>query len=395
MEINLIYMSKNIAIIGGGIGGLTTALCFEKLNIPYTLYEKTPVIKEVGAGIWLPPNALQVFEWINPQLLKAIIDSGNSLDVIRLADHQLKSISNSEQTFVKEKFGYTTIAIHRGTLQKILLNFCDQKNIQLNKGFEKYSINSDTSFNIHFSDNTIVKSDSILGADGLNSKVRNQLFPKSNLRYSGQTCWRGISNFTLPNELTNVGFTLWGKQLQFGVSKIAQDKVYWFAVKLSPPNYKGIDNHKEHLLHLFSEFTPIVNQLISNTTVEKIIKNDIYDLNVLSKWHNGEICLLGDAAHGMTPDLGQGGAQAIEDAYFISNFLKRYRLNFNTAYNEFYKHRKPKVQHLVRQSRFTSKIAITNKIGELIRNFILKSTPDKLMQKQMYSIYKLNNHHFI
>lgn len=73
-------MANTISIIGGGIGGFVTALSFDKLNIPYTLYERAACLKVVGAGIWLSPNALQVLEWINPELLKEIQDSGNSFN---------------------------------------------------------------------------------------------------------------------------------------------------------------------------------------------------------------------------------------------------------------------------------------------------------------------------
>lgn len=72
----------NISIIGGGVGWLMTALCFDKLNINYKLYERAQKLKEIGAGIWLSPNALQVIEWINPQLLKEIQHLGKTNDRI-------------------------------------------------------------------------------------------------------------------------------------------------------------------------------------------------------------------------------------------------------------------------------------------------------------------------
>lgn len=210
-------MKNYISIIGGGIGGLTTALSFDKLNIPYKLYERAEQIKAVGAGIWLSPNALQVLEWINPKLLKEIQDAGNSFSRILVADHQLNPISDSKQDFVQEKFGFTTMAIHRGKLQQILYKYVQQDRIELNKEFKKYSTNSDKSITINFTDGSWVDTDSIIGADGINSKVRKQLFPNSQLRYSGQTCWRGVADYDLNNELESVGFTLWGKTTVWGV----------------------------------------------------------------------------------------------------------------------------------------------------------------------------------
>ncbi len=380
----------NISIIGGGIGGLLTALCFEKLGIEYKLYERAEAFKIVGAGIWLSPNALQVFEWINPKLLREIQKSGNAFDRIMIANHKLKPISDSEQDFVKNEYGYTTMAIHRGVLQKILFSHIKADYIVFDKEFKQYSSIDNKTYEVEFADGTYIKTNAIIGADGINSLIRKQLFPKSTLRYSGQTCWRGVSNTKLSTELDSVGFTLWGQQLQFGVSKLDEDKTYWFAVTLSEPNEKDDTTYlKSKLLKMFSEFDPVVHQLIQNTTTEKIIRGDLSDLNILNQWHSGNICLIGDAAHSMTPDLGQGGAQAIEDAYYLSNYIH----NSNTmeeAYTKFYNKRKSKVEKLVKQSRTTSKIAITSKPIEIIRNFILKYTPEKLMQKQMIALYEID-----
>ena len=271
-------MKNNISIIGGGIGGLVTALSFDKLNISYKLYERAEQLKVIGAGIWLSPNALQVFEWINPSLLKEIQNEGNTFNRVLVADHKLKPISDSNQNFVQEKFGYTTMAIHRGKLQQILYKFVEKKNIELNRTFKEYSQNSDNSLKVNFTDSSFIETDSIIGADGINSKVRTQLFPNSKLRYSGQTCWRGISNYNIESELESVGFTLWGEKLQFGVSKISEGKVYWFAVKLSEPNLTDDKKNLKNLLNnMFSEFHPLVNNLIGNTSIKNIISS-LYNL---------------------------------------------------------------------------------------------------------------------
>jgi len=152
---NCIKMNT-ISIIGGGIGGLVTALCLDKLAINYKVYERTKTLKEVGAGIWLSPNALQVIEWIDPNLLKEIQSAGNTFNRILVADHKLKPISDSNQQFVKEKFGYTTMAIHRGKLQRTLYSYAAKENIVLGKTFKHYSQNDESSYTIQFSDNTAI-----------------------------------------------------------------------------------------------------------------------------------------------------------------------------------------------------------------------------------------------
>lgn len=203
---------NTLSIIGGGIGGLVTALCLDKLEISYKVYERANVLKEVGAGIWLSPNALQVINWISPDLFDEIQRAGNTFNRLLVADHQLNPISDSDQQFVKEKFGYTTMAIHRGKLQQILYAYLTKENIILGKTFKQYSQNEDNSYTIEFSDNTSAQTHAIIGADGINSSVRKQLFPKSKIRYTGQTCWRGVADFEIDANLASVGFILWGKK---------------------------------------------------------------------------------------------------------------------------------------------------------------------------------------
>ncbi|WP_103864476.1 hypothetical protein [Aquimarina sp. I32.4] len=124
-----------ISIIGGGIGGLTLALAlaFEKLGVEYNLYERAETLTEVGAGIWIPPNALQVLQWIDQDLFDQIKEGGNVIDRIVLGDSKLKPISDTDQGFIKNIFGFSTIAIHRGKLQSILYEFANKEKIKLGK----------------------------------------------------------------------------------------------------------------------------------------------------------------------------------------------------------------------------------------------------------------------
>lgn len=216
------------------------------------------------------------------------------------------------------------MAIHRGALQRILYSSLPKEDIILGKEFKQYSQNNNESYKIEFTDGSHIHTHAIIGADGIHSGIRKQLFPKSRIRYSGQSCWRGVADYEIDANLASVGFTLWGKKLQFGVSKLEQEKTYWFAVKLSKPKQKDDKTSLTVILiEMFSEFHSVVNALIENTSIHNIIRNDLSNLELLHKWHSNNTCLIGDAAHNITPDLGQGGAQAIEDAYYLSNFIMK------------------------------------------------------------------------
>lgn len=378
-----------LSIIGGGIGGLTTALCLEKLEIPYKLYERAEVLNEVGAGIWLSPNALQVLKYLG--LLDDVKKEGNSIDRITIGKPDFSPISDTPQDFIKAHFGYSTIAIHRAKLQKLLLNKIPKNKVLLGKDFESLKYSNSEKIKITFVDGSETKTDFLIGADGINSKIRNQLFPDSQLRYSGQTCWRGVAHITLDSNFDYRVYELWGNQVRFGFSRISKGKYYWFAVILDKPNRKEDKaNVQQKLLTIFKNFHSTVIELIKATPEDKIIRNDLNDLKPMPNWHKDNICLIGDAAHATTPNLGQGGAQAIEDAYYLSLFIQN-ALN-KESFKLFQEKRQPKVNTIVNQSWITGKMAHW-KYGKGLRNSILKSVPKKLLNKKMIELYKIDKMH--
>ncbi|MCK0156911.1 FAD-dependent monooxygenase [Cellulophaga sp. F20128] len=372
------------AIIGAGIGGLTTALAFEKLNIPYRLYEKSDRINTVGAGIWLAPNALKVMQWLG--VLQQITAAGNAIDRITIATATLDVLADSMQDEAKEEYGFSTIAIHRATLQKILANNVPSDKISWGRGLAKFS-EIDGGVRLTFLDGTTTDSKYIIGADGINSVVRNQLFPESTIRYSGQTCWRGVTNYALAEDFNHRGMELWGNQTRFGISKLSKNETSWFAVIKSKPFLEdNTETLKQELIQLYSGYTEEVAALISNTAVSNIVRNDIIDIKPLRQWHANKVCLLGDAAHGTTPNMGQGGAQAIEDAYFLAKLIaKDSALN---VFQEFQDLRFKKVMSIVKQSWITGKVAHMG-FGSSVRNFIFKNIPKSLITKKMHYIYQL------
>ncbi len=373
------------SIIGAGIGGLTTALAFEKLGIDYHIFEQASELSEVGAGIWLAPNALQVLEHL--EILDDIKAKGNSIDRITIGKADLNPISDNFQDNIINQFGFSTIAIHRAELQKILFNKIPKHKISLGKGFQSFQKLNDDLLKVNFTDKSEFLTEFLIGADGINSKVRKQIFPKSKTRFSGQTCWRGVANIKLPKEFENRGMELWGDQIRFGISKIANKKVYWFAVAKDKPNQKDAKNSKQQkLLTMFKQFDPLVKELISATSETGILRNDINDLKTLKYWYRGNVCLIGDAGHATTPNMGQGGAQAIEDAYYLSNLIKS-NLNEN-IFKLFQQKRQSKVNTIVRQSWATGKIAHW-KYGRKFRDLFLKKIPKRILENKMKKMYEL------
>jgi len=375
-------MTEKLNIIGAGIGGLTTALTLKQRGLNVNIFESSAEIKPVGAGIILANNAMQVFKKLGIQ--EKIEKEGNKISFIKITDEQLKPLSVVNLSEYEQKYGVSNIAIHRGELQKILANEIGFDNINLSKRLSK--IEKNRLFKLTFEDNSTIESKLVIGADGIKSVVRNQLFEKSTLRNPNQICWRGICEIDLPQKYHNELNEAWGKGKRFGFVKISDKKVYWYALV----NSKNVEISDVNLTDFFSEFHSDILYILSATKKEQIIVSDILDLKPIDKWQRENVCLVGDAAHATTPNLGQGACQAIEDAYVLGKLLDNGMAIENTfkAYENL---RRKKAHTIVNTSWTIGKMAhIENKFGIWLRNFAMKNMPKSANKKQMDMIFNLN-----
>ena len=375
-----------ITIIGGGIAGLTTALSLNKLGFDCEVFERAKQLNEVGAGIWMQPNALKVLDWLG--LGELVRESGTLLDQVDITNSQLIPIKKTKQEVVQDEKGNKIVAIHRATLQKILYEAIPKGIVNLGYEFKSLEQN-ENQVKISFGGREIM-SDLLIGADGINSKVRDNIFSNSSKRFSGQTCWRGISDIRLPDEFQNAGIESWGKKIRFGFSQVTENQVYWFAVKNASQN--GTDNIltiKAELKNYFSDFNSLVLNIIEHTNAEKIIRNDISDLKRLDKWHKDKVVLVGDAAHATTPNMGQGAGQGMEDAYYLANILAKHN-QIEQALSLFESNRREKVDYVVNNSWIFGQMA-HNRFGQIVMKIIMKLTPDKVMKQQMNKLYSIQD----
>ncbi|WP_020526195.1 FAD-dependent monooxygenase [Flexithrix dorotheae] len=376
--------TKSIDIIGAGIGGLTTAIALSQKEIQIRIFEQAKAFKTVGAGIILANNAMQVFEKLG--LREEIASCGNPISAMHITRASLKPISSIDLSYFERKHKVQNIAIHRGKLQDILLNHLDKKIIKT--GYELSSVEENpTGFKLRFNNGESTYSDYLLGADGLNSVVRNSLFAENKTRNAFQVCWRGVTDFELPEQYQNELNEAWGKGDRFGFVQIAPQKVYWYALKTLKTEKS--DYAMERLAEYFKSYHPIIRNIIETTPFYKIHAAEISDLSPIKNWYKGKVCLLGDAAHATTPNMGQGACQAIEDAYVLSECMQQYE--WDEAFAKYQKLRKPKAHEVVKTSWTLGKIAHwENPLAIFMRNQLMKMTPKRLNRKQSERIFQLD-----
>lgn len=376
-------MKQTISIIGAGIGGLTTALTLKQKGYPIAIYEGASEIKPVGAGIIIANNAMQVFQKLGLQ--DKIQQAGNRISSMKITDENLKPLSVVDLSVFEQKYGVYNVAIHRGALQKILVEAIGNECINLSKKLIDIKKNDD--FELNFDDNTSVHSNILIGADGIKSIIRNKLFKENIIRNAQQICWRSVCDYNLPKQYSHELNEAWGKGKRVGFVKISSQKVYWFALA----NKRDVMNTDEiNLVDFFKEFHPDIVQILQATPKETINVSEITDLKPLQHWHKENVCLVGDAAHATTPNLGQGACQAIEDAYILGNCLSK-EIDINKSFQQYEKIRKKKANEIVSISWALGKVAhISNNWGVWLRNKIMSNIPASINKKQTEKIFLLS-----
>lgn len=372
-----------IDIIGAGIGGLTTAIALEQKGIKTRMFEQAEQIKPVGAGIILANNAMQVYEKLG--LRKEIEKNGNPISSMNITKPNLNPLSKIDLTYFEQKHKTKNIAIHRGTLQQILIDKLKSTEINLNHKLTSIVENTNGYF-LKFQNGEQIQSSTVLGADGLNSIVRQNIFPNNSIRNANQICWRGITECELPIKFRNELNEAWGKAERFGFVQIAENKIYWYALKSFKKNANefSINNIEQY----FGDYNSVIKDIIKSTKKEHINTAEISDLKPTSIWFKENVCLIGDSAHATTPNMGQGACQAIEDAFVLSEYLNKYGIT--KAFSEYQKLRLPKAHQVVKTSWLVGKMAhLKNPILIGLRNQMLRLTPSSVNRKQNEQIFKL------
>jgi 2-polyprenyl-6-methoxyphenol hydroxylase-like FAD-dependent oxidoreductase len=310
-------MVSNVVIAGAGIGGLTLAAALRRRGVRVTVFERASQFTTAGAGIALPANGVKALQTLG--LDDAVIRAGMVVARAVILDSRGQQLgSEVDLTDVYGSMGASLVALHRARLHAVLVDAVGAGVIV--PGAQVASFEQDSrSVKVALASGQRVDTELLVGADGLHSRVRAQLVGTDALVYSGYTSWRGVTpcnTVALPSRMSES----WGRGERFGIVPIGFGEIYWFAVADAPPGGQDDDVH-QGLMARFASWHEPVAAIIDATPPDRIVRTDIYDRDPIDRWHAGRVVLLGDAAHAMTPNLGQGAGQAIEDALVLDECL--------------------------------------------------------------------------
>lgn len=378
-------MANKFLIIGGGIAGLMTGIALQQAGFSVEIFEKAEEVKRVGAGITVAPNGMAALEQLG--LAEQVKAMGNvSSKGIAIVDEGGKAITKLDD----EKYAFPIYAIHRADLQTILLGALQEGTLKLGSKCHDL-IQDDSGVVVQMEDGSEVRGDYAIVADGIHSIARNCIFGKQPLRYAGYTCWRGIAE-TWPKDADPKLFTeTWGTKGRIGIVPLANRETYWFAVVGASENSIAHQTYElSHLVERFGSYHKPIREVLEATNPDKIIRGDIFDLEPMKSFAKGRVVLMGDAAHAMTPNLGQGGCQAMEDAIILRNCLKKNH-DVEQAFEDFSKAR------IGRTKKITERSRLIGKIGQLeasfvckMRNMGMRLAPAASQRKQLNYLYDVD-----
>jgi 2-polyprenyl-6-methoxyphenol hydroxylase-like FAD-dependent oxidoreductase len=304
-------------VAGAGIGGLTVAVALCRAGWTVTVLERARQLEPVGSGLGLGPNALHALDAIGLGAVVRRFSAVQGTGGIRRPDGRW--LVRTDLGAIADQFGAPQVMVLRADLVSLLA--ASLPDGVLRTGVTVTGVHDggpDEQARVATSDGDLM-ADLVIAADGIGSAIRQALFPgHPGPRYAGLAAWRFVADARPASAAPVEPAETWGRGALFGAVPLADGRVYCYASAAVPPGQTPADPAAE-LDRRFSGWHEPIPALIGAVPSAAVLRNDIYWIaEPLPAYHRGRVALVGDAAHAMTPHLGQGACQAIEDAVVLA-----------------------------------------------------------------------------
>ncbi|MFD5622471.1 FAD-dependent monooxygenase [Streptomyces yangpuensis] len=380
-------VQRHAVVAGAGIGGLTAALALHRTGWRVTVCERAPGPAAVGAGIVLAPNALRALDAIGFDITRT---AGRTLPAaMGLRRPDGRWLTRADTTALAARYGGPPLALHRSALADALAGELPEGTVRY--GVAVTSVDGADGFPVvrTSAGDLDGSADLVVAADGIHSPLRRRYFPDHpGLRHSGETAWRTVLPASAGPAGTATAET-WGRGERFGVVPLADGRTYVYATALAPEGYRPADVRTE-LLRRYGTWHDPIPALLERIDPAAVLQHDLYDLAApLPRFHHGRLVWLGDAAHAMTPNLGQGGCQAVEDAVVLAHLLDGAGTGGVPAALAAYSAARCARTDAIRvRARRAGRIAaLTHPVAVALRDLAVRATPDRAAQRALDDIF--------
>jgi 2-polyprenyl-6-methoxyphenol hydroxylase-like FAD-dependent oxidoreductase len=361
-----------ILVVGGGIGGLATAAALRADGHGVEVFERASALAEVGAGLSLAPNALAALDRLG--VGDEIRHRGGIAHTILVRTRSGKILSEIDAAGRE----WEVVGVHRADLQDVLLRAAGD--VRLGTSVVEFDT-ADDSVAARLDSGETAEGDLLIGADGIRSMVRAQLRPGEPLRFAGYFGWRAAIDYDDP-ALAGRFSESWGPRLRVGLITLGGGRLYWFVSERAPEHAALPADRKSYLSDLLADWHDPVPRVAAATPSSALTRLPIHDRRPVSEWGCGRVTLLGDAAHPMTPNLGQGAAQALEDAISLRDAIAA-EADPVRALRAYEAARIPRTTMIVRRSWQLGRVAqLQSAWGCRLRDAVVKATPARIQRRQ-------------
>jgi 2-polyprenyl-6-methoxyphenol hydroxylase-like FAD-dependent oxidoreductase len=311
----------SILVIGGGIGGLTSAIALRRRGFAVTVIEKDPAWSVYGVGITQQGNALRAIDALG--ILRRYVAAGFGFDAVEVYAPDGTRLARVHSPRLLADYP-ASLGIARPALHRVLGDAAIEAGAHVRLGVTAVTISEEVGqVGIRFSDGSEETYDLVVGADGIYSQTRTTIFPDAPApQFTGQGVWR----YNLPRPADLDAMHVYNGPTGAGLVPISHDTMYIYATSPEPGNPRHPKDRLAALMRQrFSGCAPTVRELAEEITDDDaVVYRPLETLLIEGSWHKGRIVLLGDAAHATTPHLGQGAGLAIEDSVVLAEELSRY-----------------------------------------------------------------------